>query len=316
MATPRISSYDPPCVGLKKLSIQKLVKMPEIGKYFVVVTRTQTSYFKVFMSISNLPLKPSTLILHKPRHRIRLVCIFCDHSSGDLTIAIAHLIIHLNYTPYKCRNCSKTFASMLEFTKHGKYHLDKKDLDFIYEPKEVLDDWLQKITMCYSNEKHLRLSPINGCMICTKYRNYFGSFDYLTSLYTLEDCEQDCRTKFMKETQIVLHPRNYRMLFMRPDDVRLLYHLHRHLQYFPFKCTKCTDKGNEFRVPFIGSEFREHLKTTHSITMNFNNANADCYEKTFYIEQLDWLVERFYRDSNEKKSDYRDNRNESKKMRR
>lgn len=207
---------------------------------------------------------------------------------------------------------------MLEFTKHGKHHLDKKDLDFLYDPKEVLDDWLRKITMYYSHEKHLRLSPNYGCMICTKYRNYFGSFDYLTSLFTLQDCEQDRKTKFMSENQVVLHPRNYRMLMMRADDIRLLYHLHRHLQYFPFQCTKCPDGETKFRVPFIGNEFRTHLKNEHGITIDFNNANVDCYEKTFYIEQLDRLVERFYKDGDKRTEhrDSRDSRGDYKKMRR
>ena len=205
---------------------------------------------------------------------------------------------------------------MLEFTKHGRYHMNKKDLDFLYEPKEVLDDWLHKITMFYSNEKHLRLSPNSSCMICAKYRDYFGSFDHLTSLYTLEDCEQDRKTRFMKETQVVLHPRNYRMLTMKPDDICLLYHLHRHLQYFPFQCTRCPENGKKFRVPFIGSEFHDHLKSVHNITINFNTANADCYEKTYYIDQLDWLVERFYRDSSEKRSEHRDNRTDCKKTKR
>lgn len=207
---------------------------------------------------------------------------------------------------------------MLEFTKHGKYHLDKKDLDFLYDPKEVLDEWLRKITMFYSNEKHLRLSPNRGCLICSKYQSYFGSFDYLTSLFTLQDCEQDRKTKFMTEkSQIVLHPRSYRMLMMRSEDICLLYHLHRHLQYFPFQCTKCSDSKTKFRVPFIGSEFRAHLKNEHAITSDFNpeRPNGDCYEKTFYIEQLDRLVEPFYKD-HDKRADHRDPRGDYKKMRR
>lgn len=212
------------------------------------------------------------------------------------------MVTHLNYHPFKCRFCSQRFSSILEFTKHGHFHADKKELDFIYDPKDFLDDWLQKITMYYQNEKHLKINKNEDCMICSKYSNYYKSFDYQSALFTMEDCEIDFDNEF-KSNQLVVHPRNLKLYDIKKDQIRTLYHIHHHLQYYPYQCTLC-----KFRVPFIGKEFYDHLKKVHKVNFDFENHNADCFVKSFYIEQLDRMVEKFYKEIKDKKRDNRDSR--------
>lgn len=99
---------------------------------------------------------------------------------------------------------------------------------------------------------------------------------------------------FSSQRQLVYGIRSrYESKKLETGQVALLYHIHTHLQYFPYVCTKCKD--HPFRAPFIGREFFNHLNTVHGITFNLENNNADCYEKRYHIDLLDKLIEKHYR---------------------
>lgn len=159
------------------------------------------------------------------------------------------------------------------------------------------------------NDKHLKIEPNPTCMICSKYDGYFRSIEHLTTLFTLDECKIDFHNEY-KKRQNVVNPRNLKLIRLEQEQIVLLYHVHHHLQYYPYQCVvkaknddkEETNKVCNFRVPFIGREFYDHLVKVHGISFNFENNNADCYQKSFYIEQLDRLVERLYV---ERRDDYK-----------
>ncbi len=193
-------------------------------------------------------------------------CFFCKQTCVGFTKAFIHYQLHIDYFPVQCSVCDEANTDVHSFVSHcKKMHSNLNKVKYIQKVNSNCIDWIQTYLNSQSTQT-FKYIPHHYCPAC----------DWIH----LKPPDVNNPTNDSKDANAL-------------KPIKILRHIHEHIQYKPFECSKCRENGESFRIHVLDNSVRKHLSTHHKELLE-DLPGWKFFNKKFSIASLDKFIDHYF----------------------